>query len=96
MECSESTQTAFGILDNPLGLPTIVCLGALGMSSLYAISKPKKGQTIFVTVACGAVSQTVGKVAKREGLRAIGSVGRDDKLAFIITGLGFNGGLNYT
>ncbi|KAI2705997.1 hypothetical protein CBS147332_7241 [Penicillium roqueforti] len=89
-------------LDNPLGIEDIrVFLGALGMpgltaySSLYEIGKPKKGETIFVSAASGAVGQLVGQLAKREGLRVIGSVGSDEKLEYITKTLGFDGGFNY-
>ncbi|KAF3398430.1 hypothetical protein F1880_006108 [Penicillium rolfsii] len=89
-------------LENPLGIEDIrVFLGALGMpgltaySSLYAIGKPKKGETIFVSAASGAVGQIVGQLAKHEGLRVIGSVGSDEKLDYIIKELGFDGGFNY-
>lgn len=89
-------------LENPLGIEDIrVFLGPLGMpgltaySSLYAIGKPKKGETIFVSAASGAVGQIVGQLAKHEGLRVIGSVGSDEKLDYIIKELGFDGGFNY-
>lgn len=89
-------------LENPLGLEDIrVFLGALGMpgltaySSLYEIGKPKKGETIFVSAASGAVGQIVGQLAKHEGLKVIGSVGSDDKLEYITKELGFDGGFNY-
>ncbi|KJJ37145.1 oxidoreductase, zinc-binding dehydrogenase family [Aspergillus flavus AF70] len=90
------------ILENPLGLEDIrVFLGPLGMpgltaySSLYEIGKPKKGETIFVSAASGAVGQLIGQLAKHEGLRVIGSVGSDEKLEYIIKELGFDGGFNY-
>jgi NADPH-dependent curcumin reductase CurA len=89
-------------LNNPLGIEDIrVFLGALGMpgltaySSLYEIGKPKKGETIFVSAAAGAVGQLVGQLAKHEGLKVIGSVGSDEKLDFIVKDLGFDGGFNY-
>ncbi|KAJ5901650.1 hypothetical protein N7495_002178 [Penicillium taxi] len=89
-------------LDNPLGIEDIrVFLGALGMpgltaySSLYEIGKPKKGETIFISAASGAVGQLVGQLAKHEGLRVIGSVGSDEKLEFITKELGFDAGFNY-
>ncbi|KAF7716099.1 Zinc-type alcohol dehydrogenase [Penicillium ucsense] len=89
-------------LDNPLGIEDIrVFLGPLGMpgltaySSLYAIGKPKKGETIFVSAASGAVGQLVGQLAKHEGLRVIGSVGSDEKLDYILKDLNFDGGFNY-
>lgn len=89
-------------LDNPLGIEDIrVFLGALGMpgltaySSLYDIGKPKKGETIFISAASGAVGQLVGQLAKHEGLKVIGSVGSDEKLEYITKDLGFDGGFNY-
>lgn len=75
-------------------------LGVLGMpgltaySSLYEIGKPKKGETIFISSAAGAVGQLVGQLAKHEGLRVVGSVGTDEKLEYI-RGLGFDDGFNY-
>ena len=88
-------------LDIPYGLKTSLFLGALGMpgltaySSFYAIGKPKKGETIFISAASGAVGQIVGQLAKHEGLTVIGSVGSDDKLEYIEKELGFDGGFNY-
>lgn len=69
--------------------------GLTAYSSLYAIGKPKKGETIFISAASGAVGQIVGQLAKHEGLRVIGSVGSDDKLDYIIKELNFDGGFNY-
>ncbi|PBP20308.1 NADP-dependent leukotriene B4 12-hydroxydehydrogenase [Diplocarpon rosae] len=59
------------------------------------IGKPKKGETIFVSAASGAVGQLVGQLAKHEGLRVIGSVGSDEKLDFIVNELKFDGAFNY-
>jgi NADPH-dependent curcumin reductase CurA len=88
-------------LNNPYNLDPKVFLGALGMpgltawSSFYEIGQPKKGETIFISAASGAVGQLVGQLAKHEGLKVIGSVGDDKKLDFIIKELGFDGGFNY-
>ncbi|KAF2157545.1 NAD(P)-binding protein [Myriangium duriaei CBS 260.36] len=87
-------------LDNPHNLDPKLFIGALGMpgltaySSLYDIGKPKKGETIFISAASGAVGQLVGQIAKHEGLKVIGSVGDDTKLDFIRNELGFEG-FNY-
>ncbi|KAK2009662.1 zinc-binding dehydrogenase [Colletotrichum eremochloae] len=76
-------------------------IGALGMpgmtayEGLYDIGKPKRGETIFVSSAAGAVGQIVGQLAKAEGLTVIGSVGSDEKLDFITKELGFDAGFNY-
>lgn len=87
---------------NPYNLPDLgLFLGPLGMpgltawSSLYEIGQPKKGETIFISSAAGAVGQVVGQVAKREGLRVVGSAGSDDKVKFLVEELGFDGAFNY-
>jgi NADPH-dependent curcumin reductase CurA len=88
-------------LDNPYQLDPKVFLGPLGMpgltawSSFYEIGQPKKGETIFISAASGAVGQIVGQLAKHEGLRVIGSVGDDKKLDFILNDLKFDAGFNY-
>ncbi|KAK2012885.1 zinc-binding dehydrogenase [Colletotrichum eremochloae] len=88
-------------IQNPHNLDLSLFLGPLGMpgltawSGLHEIGKPKKGETIFVSSAAGAVGQLVGQVAKLEGLTVIGSVGSDEKLDFIIKELGFDAGFNY-
>ncbi|PSK53812.1 2-alkenal reductase (NADP(+)-dependent) [Elsinoe australis] len=87
-------------LNNPYNLDPKLFIGALGMpgltaySSLYEIGQPKKGETIFISAASGAVGQLVGQIAKHEGLKVIGSVGDDEKLKFITSELGFEG-FNY-
>jgi len=92
---------SFSVLENPYKLDEKLFLGALGMpgltaySSFYDIGKPKKGETIFISAASGAVGQLVGQLAKHEGLKVIGSVGDDKKLDFITKDLGFDGGFNY-
>lgn len=88
-------------IQNTYGVPLSNFLGILGMtgmtaySSLYEIGQPKKGETIFVSSAAGAVGQIVGQIAKHEGLKVIGSVGDDAKLDFILNDLGFDAGFNY-
>ncbi|KAK3950623.1 hypothetical protein QBC32DRAFT_216991 [Pseudoneurospora amorphoporcata] len=79
-----------GLFLGPLGMP-----GLTAWSSYHEIGRPKKGETIFISSAAGAVGQVVGQIAKREGLKVIGSVGSDQKLDFILNELGFDGGFNY-
>ncbi len=88
-------------IENPHGIDLKVFLNALGApgltaySSLFEIGKPKKGETIFISAASGAVGQLVGQLAKLEDLKVIGSVGDDAKLEFLKKDLGFDGGFNY-
>ncbi|KAG6358020.1 hypothetical protein INS49_013904 [Diaporthe citri] len=88
-------------IHNPHNLDLALFVGQLGMpgltaySSLYKIGQPKKGETIFISSAAGAVGQVVGQLAKHEGLTVIGSVGSDEKLGYITKELGFDAATNY-
>ncbi|CAG9975617.1 unnamed protein product [Clonostachys byssicola] len=94
----ESLVAQFAKLENPHNLDLKLFLGPLGMpgltafSALYEIGKPKKGETIFISAASGAVGQMVGQLARREGLRVIGSVGSEEKLKLLTEVFGFDGG----
>ncbi|KAH6614631.1 hypothetical protein B0J18DRAFT_374592 [Chaetomium sp. MPI-SDFR-AT-0129] len=81
---------SLGLFLGPLGMP-----GLTGWASLHEIGQPKPGETIFISSAAGAVGQVVGQIAKREGLKVIGSVGSEEKLRYIVEELGFDGGFNY-
>lgn len=97
---AEQTQKATK-LDNPFGLAPDLFLGPLGMpgltaySGLHQIGHLKKGETIFISSAAGAVGQVAGQIAKREGLTVIGSVGSDEKLDYVIKESGFDAAFNY-
>lgn len=83
------------------GVPLTAYIGALGMTgmtaygSLHEIGQPKKGETIWVSGAAGAVGQVVGQIAVREGLTVIGSAGDDKKCEFLTGELGFTSAFNY-
>lgn len=87
-------------LQNPYKLSLSNFIGVLGMpgmtaySSLYEIGKPKKGETIFISAASGAVGQLVGQLAKREGLIVVGSAGTDEKVKHL-KDLKFDEAFNY-
>jgi len=82
-------------------IPLSAYIGVLGMpgmtaySSLKIIGQPKKGETIFISAAAGAVGQLVGQLAKHQGLRVIGSVGSDDKVDYLVNELKFDAAFNY-
>ncbi|RYP67660.1 hypothetical protein DL771_007127 [Monosporascus sp. 5C6A] len=89
------------LIQNSLDFPLETFLAALGMpglaayASLYEIGKPKRGETFYVSAAAGAVGHVVGQLAKREGLRVIGSVGSDEKADYLVNELGFDAVFNY-
>lgn len=46
----------------------------------YEICSPKKGDTVFVSAASGAVGQLVGQFAKMMGCYVVGSAGSKEKV----------------
>ncbi|KAG0066098.1 hypothetical protein BGZ89_007627 [Linnemannia elongata] len=88
-----------GARESPI--PLSAHLGVLGMpgmtaySSLKIIGQPKAGETIFVSAAAGAVGQLVGQMAKKLGLRVVGSAGSDDKVDYLLKELKFDAAFNY-
>jgi NADPH-dependent curcumin reductase CurA len=64
------------------------------LSSLFAIGKPKKGETLFISAASGAVGQLVGQLGKEFGLHVVGSAGSDEKVAYLKS-IGFDDAFNY-
>lgn len=81
--------------------PLSAYLGVLGMTGLTAylglteIGKPKKGETLMVSGAAGAVGSVVGQIGKILGLRVIGIAGTDEKVTQLKDKYGFDGGINY-
>ena len=86
---------------NPDIAPISTALGVLGMPGKTAyigiknFVKPKKGETIVVSAASGAVGSTVGQIAKIFGCNVIGIVGSNEKLNYVKNVLKFHDCLNY-
>ena len=76
-------------------------LGAAGMPGMTAyvglldIGKPREGETVFVSAASGAVGSIVCQIAKLKGCRVVGSVGSDEKAAWLQEEAGIDAVLNY-
>lgn len=81
--------------------PLSAYLGILGMTGLTAfhglreIGKPKKGETLLVSGAAGAVGSVVGQIGKILGLRVVGIAGTDEKVEMLTSEFGFDEGINY-
>jgi NADPH-dependent curcumin reductase CurA len=81
--------------------PASYYLGILGMPGLTAyfgfmdIGKPKKGETVVVSGAAGAVGLVVGQIAKLQGCRVIGIAGSDEKVKLLKKEFGFDEVINY-
>ena len=87
------------ITDNSSNLSAY--LGILGMTGLTAylglteIGSPKKGETLVVSGAAGAVGSVVGQIGKILGCRVIGLAGTDEKTALLKSKFGFDEAINY-
>ncbi|MGJ8716466.1 MAG: NADP-dependent oxidoreductase [Maribacter stanieri] len=81
--------------------PLSAYLGIVGMTGLTAflglheIGKPKKGETLVVSGAAGAVGSVVGQIGKILGLNVIGIAGTDEKIDMLKSEFGFDYGINY-
>ena len=82
-------------------VPLSAYLGILGITGLTAylglteIGKPKKGETMVVSGAAGAVGSTVGQLGKIMGCKVIGIAGTDEKVEMLTSKFGFDAGINY-
>jgi NADPH-dependent curcumin reductase CurA len=76
-------------------------LGALGMPGrtayfgLKQVGKPKKGETLVVSAASGAVGSIVGQLGKISGCHVIGIAGGPEKCAFVKNELNFDDCIDY-
>lgn len=97
-----NSAKGFRAINNPFNLNLEYFLGPLGMpgltaySAFYEVAKPRKGETILISAASGAVGQCLAQLAKREGLTVLGVVGSDVKVKLLTADLGFDGGFNYS
>ncbi|WP_416308480.1 NADP-dependent oxidoreductase [Neptunicella sp. SCSIO 80796] len=73
-------------------------LGMPGMTAYFGLLKtglPQAGETVVVSAAAGAVGTVVGQIAKIKGCRVVGIAGGEDKCAYLIDELGFDGAIDY-
>jgi NADPH:quinone reductase len=76
-------------------------LGILGMPGFTAyfgmieIGKPKKGETVVISGAAGAVGIVAGQIAKIQGSRVIGIAGSDEKCRLLKEQFGYDEAINY-
>ena len=94
------TASGLQLVDEKIA-PLSYYLGILGMPGLTAyfglleIGKPKKGETVVVSGAAGAVGMVVGQIAKIQGCRVVGIAGDQSKVDYLTDELGFDAAINY-
>ncbi|XP_055376173.1 prostaglandin reductase 1-like [Condylostylus longicornis] len=89
------------VLPNFGNLPYSYALGCLGMPGNTAffgfleICQPKKGETVVITGAAGAVGCLVGQIAKIKGCIVVGFAGTDEKCKWLTNECQFDHAFNY-
>ncbi|XP_026432544.1 2-alkenal reductase (NADP(+)-dependent)-like [Papaver somniferum] len=89
--------TKIDYTDVPLSYYT----GILGMPGLTAyvgfneLASPKKGESVYVSAASGAVGQLVGQFAKLMGCYVVGSAGSKEKVDLLKNKFRFDDAFNY-
>jgi NADPH-dependent curcumin reductase CurA len=85
----------------PAQAPVTARLGVLGMpgftayAGLYAIGKPRPGETVAVAAASGPVGSLVGQLAKVAGARSVGIAGGPQKCAYVKDELAFDAAVDH-
>jgi len=86
---------------HPNHAPLPAFLGVLGMTGLTAyfglseIAKPRKGETLVVSGAAGAVGSIVGQIGKILGCHVVGIAGSDEKVELLKSKFHFDEAINY-
>ena len=72
-------------------------LGITGKTAYFGLelAKLKKGETVLISAAAGAVGNVAGQIAKIYGCKVIGITSSDEKSKWLKDELGFDGVVNY-
>ncbi len=74
------------------------CVGMPGVTAWYGVNRiiePKRGETIVVSAASGAVGAVAGQLAKRAGCRVVGVAGGAQKCDAVVDEFGFDACVDY-
>jgi len=70
-------------------------VGPTAYFGLLDVGTPKKGETLVVSAAAGAVGSIAGQIGKIKGCRVVGIAGSEEKRRWITETLGFDAAINY-
>ena len=99
VKVSDKDPSLFKVANNNIPLQSY--LGTVGMPGRTAyfglnyVGKPKRGETLVVSAASGAVGTVVGQLGKEYGLKVIGIAGGDIKCSYVKDELGFDACIDY-
>ncbi|KAL3752919.1 hypothetical protein ACJRO7_000332 [Eucalyptus globulus] len=86
----EHTDVPLSYYTGLLGMP-----GLRAYAGFFELCSPKKGETVFISAASGAVGQLAGQFAKLFGCYVVGSAGSKEKVDLLKNKLGFDEAFNY-
>ncbi|CAK8560055.1 unnamed protein product [Lathyrus sativus] len=86
----EHTDVPLSYYTGILGMP-----GMTAYAGFFEVGSPKKGETVFVSAASGAVGQLVGQFAKLHGCYVVGSAGSKEKVDLLKNKFGYDEAFNY-
>jgi len=97
-----SVATASGLTKVDLDIaPPSLWLGALGTSGMTAyigvmdIGRARRGETLVVSAASGAVGSMAGQIGRLQGCRVVGIAGGAEKVRHLTETFGFDAGIDY-
>ena len=72
-------------------------LGITGKTAYFGmqLAELKKGNTVLISAAAGAVGNVAGQIAKIKGCRVVGITGSKDKSDWLLNEIGFDAVVNY-
>ena len=100
-EYSVSDGTGFSVMPRIPGLKLDMAFGVLAIAGptalvgLMEVGRPKKGATVVVTAASGAVGMLVGQIAKINGCKTIGIAGGAEKCGWLTSEFGYDHAIDY-
>ncbi|MGD1839730.1 MAG: MDR family NADP-dependent oxidoreductase [Thermonemataceae bacterium] len=76
-------------------LSVLSTTGATAYFGLVELARAKKGESLLITAAAGAVGSIAGQIGKILGLRVVGITGNKEKGQWLVEELGFDASINY-
>jgi len=68
--------------------------GLTGYFGMLDVGRPKRGETVVVSAAAGAVGSIAGQIALRRGARVVGIAGGREKCDWLVNDLGFTAAID--
>jgi NADPH-dependent curcumin reductase CurA len=84
-----------GVTDLRSMMSVFGATGAAAYFGLLDVGRIVEGETVVVSAAGGATGSIAGQIAKIHGCRVIGIAGTDEKCAWVVDELGFDGCINH-